>query len=92
MTNISYFTPEQRGALASSIHEEVQSILSNEWEDILKAAVKKAGLPEFFTFDDDGEEELQEMWDLVHGEQFVDLTFSDEGRKLELNVEFADNA
>ena len=91
MTSHSYFTEEQREALTSAILEEVQDLLCNEWQDILYSSVKKAGLPEFFTFDDEGEPS-HEMWDLVQGQQFVDLAFGDEGSKMELSVEFADNA
>ena len=87
----SYFTEEQRNAVASALIEEVQALLSDEWKDILRSSVTKAGLPEFFTFDDEGEEASQEMWDLVYGEQFIDLVFNEESRKLGLSVEFADN-
>ena len=86
----SYFTEEQREAVASALIEEVQAVLSNEWKDILRSSVTKAGLPEFFT-DDEGEA-TQEMWDLVYGAEFIDLVFNEESRKLGLSVEFADNA
>ena len=91
MTTHSYFTPVCREALAASIIEQVEALISNEWKDILRSSVEKAGLPEDFTFDEDGEEASQETWDLLYGEGFVDLCFNDEGRKLELSVEFGDD-
>ena len=92
MTTHSYFTPVCREALAASIIEQVEALISNEWKDILRSSVENAGLPEFFDFDDDGEEASKETWDLLYGDQFIDLSFNDDGRKLELSVEFADNA
>ena len=90
MKKLTYFTEDQREALASQVMGIIKANIENDWKDILGLAIKQADLPEDWTFDDEGEEAYEPVWDLLYSQTFINVDWEGDSRTLALKLTYDD--